>query len=152
MVKGRGSVAPLRGILCMIVGGALLTANDAVLKWLTDDYPVGQLMFLRSIFEMVPLSIFVWRAGGINVLVTKSYKEHLLRSGLVVGGTFLFVTGLRFLPLAEAISIAFAGPLFITALASSTLGEKIGWRRWIGAVHGHPTLTRSAGTHRPKIG
>ncbi len=136
MTKGRSSAEPLKGILCMIVGGALLTANDALLKWLTGGYPVGQIMFLRGIFVLVPLSMFVWRAGGVNVLVTKSYKQHLIRSGLVVAGTFLFVTGLRFLPLAEAISIAFAGPLFITALASPMLGEKIGWRRWIGVLIG----------------
>ena len=136
MIKGRSSAAPLKGILCMIVGGALLTANDALLKWLTGGYPVGQIMFIRGIFVLVPLAIFVWRAGGVNVLVTKSYKQHLIRSGLVVVGTFLFVTGLRFLPLAEAISIAFGGPLFITALASPMLGEKIGWRRWVGVLIG----------------
>ena len=91
MVTGRGSAAPLKGILCMIVGGALLTANDALLKWLTGGYPVGQIMFIRGIFVLVPLAIFVWRAGGVIVLVTKSYKQHLIRSGLVVVGTFLFL-------------------------------------------------------------
>ena len=46
----RGSAAPGRGIALTILGGALLTASDAVLKWLTVDYPVGQLLFVRELF------------------------------------------------------------------------------------------------------
>ncbi|MDA0675672.1 MAG: DMT family transporter [Proteobacteria bacterium] len=50
--------------------------------------------------------------------------------------TFLFIASLRVLPLAETISITFAGPLFITALAARTLGEQVGWRRWAAVVVG----------------
>ena len=119
-----------------MVGGALMTASDSVLKWLTSGYPVGQIMFLRGLFGLIPILIFVQQAGGIDTLVTRNYRDHILRSGLMVGGTFLYVTGLRFLPLADVISIAFAGPLFITALASPMLGERVGWRRWIVVLIG----------------
>ena len=54
----------------------------------------------------------------------------------MVAGTFLFITGLRFLPLADAIAITFAGPLFLTALAGPLLGEIIGWRRWLAVAVG----------------
>ena len=126
----------LRGILCLVAGGALMTASDSVLKWLTSGYPVGQIMFLRGMFGLIPIAVFVQRAGGIDALVTRNYRDHILRSGLMVGGTFLYITGLRYLPLADVISIAFAGPLFITALASPMLGEHVGWRRWIVVLIG----------------
>lgn len=132
----RGSAAPLKGIVCMVAGAALLTANDAVIKWLTGGYPVGQILFLRGIFVLVPIAFFVWRAGGISTLRTRDYKGHAIRAALVLLGTFLFVSGLRYLPLAEAISIAFAGPLFITALAPPLLGERVGWRRWMAVLAG----------------
>ncbi len=132
-----GSITPLKGILCLVLGGALMTASDSVLKWLTSDYPVGQIMFLRGIFGLIPILIFVRQAGGVDALITRNYGYHILRSSLMVGGTFLYVTGLRFLPLADTISIAFAGPLFITALASPVLGERVGWRRWIGVLIGY---------------
>lgn len=122
--------AGIKGIICMIVAGAFLTANDAVLKWLVGDYSVGQIMFLRGLFAFVPLALLVWRAGGIETLRVYSWRGHALRAVLVITGTFLFVTGLRYLPLADAIAIAFAGPLFITALAPVILGEPVGWRRW----------------------
>lgn len=120
----------------MVIGGALLTANDAVLKWLSGDYPVGQIMFLRGLFMFVPIGFLVWRAGGLAALRPVNRKAHVARAALVVTGSFLFITGLRYLPLAEAISVAFAGPLFITVLASLMLGETVGWRRWSAVLVG----------------
>ena len=94
------SAIPLKGIFFMIAGGVFLTANDALLKWLTSDYPVGQIMFLRGIFVLIPLLIFVWIFNRTGALATRDLGKHLLRGGLMVCGTFLFVTGLIFLPLA----------------------------------------------------
>jgi len=120
----------------MIAGGALLTANDAVLKWLTGGYSTGQIMFIRGLFVFIPISYFVWRAGGIRCLRIVSVKGQAWRALLVVAGTFCFVTGLSYLPLADAVAIAFAGPLFITALASAFLKEIVGWRRWMAVFIG----------------
>jgi drug/metabolite transporter (DMT)-like permease len=136
MAESRGSSAPLKGIACMVAGGAFLTANDAVLKMLTGGYPVGQLMFLRGMFVMLPITYFVWRAGGLNALVIHSFRAHAMRAAVMIAGTYLFVSGLKYLPLADAISIAFAGPLFVTALAPVMLGERVGWRRWMAVLAG----------------
>jgi len=131
-----GSAAPLKGIAYMVVGGAFLTANDAVLKWLTGVYLTGQIMALRGLFVLLPIAFLVWRQGGVSSLRVGSVRGQGFRAGLVVTGTFLFVTGLEYLPLADAISITFAGPLFITAMAAAILGEAVGWRRWAAVVVG----------------
>lgn len=130
-VASLGSISPFRGVLCMIGAGLFLTLNDAVLKWLTGDYPVGQIMFLRGLFVFLPISLLVWHAGGLRSLRVRRVTPHLLRGGLMIAGTFLFINGLRHLPFADAISITFAGPLFVTALAAPLLGEVIRWRRWL---------------------
>ncbi len=135
-IKGRTSEAPGKAIVCMLLGIAVLTSNDAVLKWLTSGYSVGQIMFCRGIFIGIPLSILVWRAGGLVSLKPHHPKSHLLRAVLVIVGTFLFVNGLRFLPLTIAIAITFTGPLFITAMAQPLLGEHVGWRRWVAVFIG----------------
>ena len=44
--------------------------------------------------------------------------------------------GLSLLPLADAIAVTFAGPLFITALAPLVLLERVGWRRWLAVLAG----------------
>ncbi len=131
-----GSSAPLRAIVCMLLGTALVTLNDAVLKWFTNDYHVGQIMFCRGIFISLPIGILVWRSGSFRSLRTENPKGHLIRTSLVVIGTFLFITGLKYLPLTDAVAIAFAGPLFITALAHPLLGENVGWRRWFAVMAG----------------
>ena len=132
----RGSSAPGKAILCMVLGSVALTANDAVLKWMTSDYHVAQIMLCRGVFIGIPIAFLLWRAGGLRVLQTKNPKGHFLRSFLVIAGTFLFVSGLKYLPIADAVAIAFAGPLFITALAPYTLGEHVGWRRWLAVLAG----------------
>ena len=128
--------ASTKGILCMVAGGALITVNDAILKWLSDTYPVGEVMFVRGLFVSIPIVFLVWRAGGIRSLVIFSWRGHLLRAALVVTGTFLFINGLFFLPLADAIAITFTGPIFVTALAPLLLGEHVGWRRWSAVLVG----------------
>ena len=134
-IEGASS-APKKAITAMVLGAAVLAANDAVLKWLTNDYHVGQIIFCRGIFVSLPLTVLIWNAGGLKSLRTVNPTGHALRAALVIVGTFFFISGLAYLPLAEAIAIAFAGPLFITALAQPLLGERVGWRRWSAVLTG----------------
>ena len=48
----------------------------------------------------------------------------------------LFISGLRFLPIAEASATGFVAPLFVTALSIIFLSEKVGLRRWIATAVG----------------
>ncbi len=130
------SVAPGRGIALTILGGLLLTTNDAVLKWLTGDYPVGQLLFMRGLFVFLAVTVIAWRTGGLAAVRINSFRNQSLRAGFAFTSGFCFITGISFLPLADAIAITFAGPLFITALAPSFLGEQVGWRRWTAVLIG----------------
>jgi drug/metabolite transporter (DMT)-like permease len=120
----------LRGILLMLVGNGLLTLSDAVTKWLTAGYPVGQIMTLRALFTLLPILLFAWHAGGLRTLRVRNVRLQTGRALCAVASTFLFVGGLVYLPLADCIAIAFSGPLFVTALAIPMLGERVGWRRW----------------------
>jgi len=113
-----------------------LTANDAVLKWLTGDYPVGQLLFFRGLFVLLAITLFVWRSGGIESIRINSFWGQFQRAGFAFASGFLFISGISYLPLADAIAITFAGPLFITILAAPMLGEDVGWRRWAAVAVG----------------
>ena len=131
-----GSSHPFKGIIYMVVGCLLLTANDGLLKWLTGGYSTGQIMFVRGLFVFIPISFFIWCAGGISQIRIVSLKGQLFRAVFGVIGTFCFVSGLSYLPLADAIAISFAGPLFVTAMASFFLKEIVGWRRWVAVFVG----------------
>jgi drug/metabolite transporter (DMT)-like permease len=120
----------------MLVAGLLLTTNDAILKWLTSGYPTGQIMFVRGIFMLIPVYFFIRSAGGIRQMRIVSLKGQFYRAAFVITGTFCFVSGLAYLPLADAIAITFAGPLFVTAMAPLLLKETVGWRRWAAVFVG----------------
>ncbi|MBT7758266.1 MAG: DMT family transporter, partial [Rhodospirillaceae bacterium] len=70
------------------------------------------------------------------ILQVKYPKAQLIRAVLMIASTFLFVNGLRRMPLAETIAIAFVGPIFVTALAPVILSERVGWRRWAAVLVG----------------
>jgi drug/metabolite transporter (DMT)-like permease len=130
------SLAPGRGVACVIGGSALLTLNDAVMKWLTADYPVGEVLSLRAIAIFIPTLFLVWRAGGLRTLRVYNVRGQAVRAVLVVGTSTLFLIGLSLLPLADAVALTFAGPLFIVAMAGLFLGEPVGWRRWLAVSAG----------------
>tara|TARA_B100000676_G_scaffold309290_1_gene372419 strand:+ start:3582 stop:4499 length:918 start_codon:yes stop_codon:yes gene_type:complete len=120
----------------MVAGCALVTFNDAILKWLTADYPVGQIMFARAIFVFPPIVLLALNEGGLSNLKVRNVRGHAVRSAIVVTGMFLFVTAISLMPIADALAIAFAAPLLGTALAVPMLKERVGWRRWTAVVVG----------------
>ncbi len=131
-----GSSAPAKAIIMMVAAAGILTVNDAIAKWLTERYPVGQVLALRG--GLVVLLVYCWAVatGRGGVLRVRSWPLNLARGGLMASSTFLFVTSLSLLPIADAIAISFAGPIFATALAALLLAEPVGWRRWSAVAVG----------------
>jgi drug/metabolite transporter (DMT)-like permease len=119
-----------RGIFCILLAGLLLTSQDAVIKWMTGAYPTGEIMTVRGIIAVLFTMALIWQQGGLSILRVTSWRLQLLRALCVIGTTATFISAMRYLPLATAISVSFAGPLIITALAPRFLGEHVGWRRW----------------------
>ena len=124
--------AILQGIGSFVLAISVLAVMDALIKWLSADYPTPQILFFRSLFGLVPLGVLVWR-GGLNVLRAHSPGALAARGVIHVIAAMAFFYALRFLPLADAYAIAFTAPLFLTALSVPLLGERVGVRRW-GAV------------------
>lgn len=120
----------LRGIAYVVLAVALITINDTVMKAMTAGYPVGEIMFLRGIFMFIPITVLAWRAGGFPALRVRNVPVQIFRGLLAIGSTYLFVSALGDMQLADAVAITLAMPLFVTALAGPLLGERVGWRRW----------------------
>ncbi len=59
-----------------------------------------------------------------------------LRAVFLLGSTILNFIALQYLPLTQTVSITFAAPLIVTALAGPILGEWAGPRRWAAIVVG----------------
>jgi len=132
----RKSISPGRGILFVLIGGALVATQSAGLKWLTSDYPVGEIITMRAVFAFIPIAFIAWRSGGMSSLRIHNFHAQSARALCFAASGFLWVLGLRFLPLADAVSITFMSPILVTALAPFVLGESVGWRRWAAVLIG----------------
>ena len=126
----------LKGIGLIVAGCAFLMASDAISKWLSQTYPVGQIMSLRNVFVLIPILIVAWRSGSYASLRIHSWGAQSLRASFHVLSAALFVASVSLLPLADVHAIGFSGPIFIAALAPWLLGERVGWRRWCAILVG----------------
>jgi drug/metabolite transporter (DMT)-like permease len=124
------------GIGSYLAAVFLFAIVDAATKWLGQTFEPVQIVFLRQLFALIPIAVFVWRSGGLAALRTQRPFAHLLRGSLMFGTMLLFLMALRGLPLAEAVAVAFTAPLFITALSGPLLGESVGLRRWAAVIIG----------------
>ncbi len=124
----------LWGILFALGGSLALSVNDMAVKALSGDYPLHQVVLVRSLVGMVVvLSLLSWSRGPRAVLpgvTTRRPGLHALRVLCVVLSNITYFLGLAALPLADGVAIFFVAPLLITALSVPLLGERVGPRRW----------------------
>ena len=122
---------PALGIALMLAGIAGFAVMDAIIKWLTADYPITQVVALRSWFGLPLLCLFALYDGGLKALRTRRPMVHIGRYLLVLALSFSFFWALSQMKLVDAIAITFAAPIFITALSVPLLKEPVGLHRWV---------------------
>lgn len=127
---------PLTGISFIVLGMACLSVNDALIKFLSDDYPLHQIIFIRSVIGISISLVLVQLEGGFRILKTSQPGLHLLRGLLLVTANLAFFLALAAMPLAEATAIFFVAPLFITVLSIPILKDPVGPRRLLAVVVG----------------
>ena len=120
----------------MILGATLLTLNDAAMKWVVADHPVGEAVFVRGLFVLAPIALLVRRSGGWGAVAPRNLTGQMASAALLTGALFTFIFSLTLLPIAVATIVVYTNPLFVTALAPFLLGERVGWRRWSAVAVG----------------
>jgi drug/metabolite transporter (DMT)-like permease len=127
----------LRGIGLMLAAMAILPFLDVCAKVLgREGMPVIEIVWARMSFGTLITLPFAWRAGGGAALVPSMPVVHLFRAAFLIAATGMFFLGLRYLPIADTLSIFFVQPLMVTALSSVVLGEHVDRRRWAAVVVG----------------
>ena len=132
----RGVRPAFAGIAFMVAAAAIVSLNDATVKWLTTELPAGEIVCLRAAVALVLGCLFAWHEGGGLRLRFASPRLQVLRGALAAAGMFLFVAGLARLPLADSVAILFAGPLFSFVLAVLLLGERVDFRSSLAVLVG----------------
>ncbi|OJF99846.1 drug/metabolite transporter [Rhizobium sp. 58] len=116
---------PRTGILLRILSGFLFAGMSICIKAVAADIPVGQIVFFRSAFALVPLVIFLWvRAEFPHGLATRRPLAHLLRSSLGAAAMFASFASIARLPLAEATLLTYLSPTFTSIAGVLLLSER----------------------------
>lgn len=104
------------------------------IKATSAEIPVGEIVFFRSAFALIPLVVFLWlRAEFPHGLATKRPLGHLLRSSLGAAAMFASFASIARLPLAEATLLGYLSPTFTSIAGVLLLSERITvWR--VGGV------------------
>src|SRR5712675_247110 len=118
----------LPGIGALVAAAALFALMDAGMKLLSPVYPAMQVTALRSLASLPLVYGYVALRGSRAALLQIRWPLHLLRGTLGTFMLWLFILGLRTLPMTETYAIFFIAPLLITALSAPLLGERVGSR------------------------
>ena len=108
---------------------AIFTLGSALVKALTADFPVLEIVMFRSIVGFLAMLPMIMRAGGLSALKTRRQVGHVMRTVYGFIGTVTSVYGFGVLPLVTVTALGFAMPLFLTIVSVPLLGERVGPRR-----------------------
>ena len=118
------------GAIYMILSVLFFSFMDILIK-VTDEYDVGQIMFFRALFGLIPIFFLIPKNRIKNFYKTKNIKLHFFRSFFGAIAMAAIFIGLRNLQLAEVTALAFSGPLWVVLFSMFFLSEKIRLKRWI---------------------
>ncbi len=113
------------GIALFLAGIAFQCVMEAGVKWLSASYPIGQIIFFRSFLAYLPIAALVALQGDIRVLRPRRLSMLVLRGFLMVATIVLSFTGLKYLPLADAIAVFLLAPIFMAGLSAVLLRERL---------------------------
>ncbi|WP_170587402.1 DMT family transporter [Ruegeria arenilitoris] len=127
---------PVFGIVLMLGFCVLAPLGDALAKLLGETTPLGVLVLVRFavqaaiLIPLVALTGRTWRMRGRVLRLT------VLRTLLHIVGIAAMFSALQYLPLADAVAIAFVMPFIMLLLGKYVLGEEVGHRRLIACIVG----------------
>lgn len=125
-----------RGVLATVAGMASFVANDALVKYVSQQLPPSQLIFVRSLFATALLFTVAHALGQTRQLAALLDRRVMLRAGFDAFATFMYLLSLFHLPIANATAINMATPLVITLFAVLIFREQVGLGRWLAIAAG----------------
>ena len=119
----------------MFISVCAFSLMDVIVKW-SEAYPVGQVLFFRGFFGIIPILFLIPKDRYLNFYKTSRPFLHFKRclAGLIA--LISIFIALRNLPLATVVSISFAAPIFTTIFSIFLLNEKVGFYRWLAVIVG----------------
>lgn len=119
----------------MAAGMFLFSAVDTGAKFLTDSLHPLQIVWTRQLGLLAGAVILLLRYGPA-LLRTQHPGMQVLRGAVAVLSASLFIFGVSFVALADAVAISFVAPFMVTLMGALVLREPVGVRRWVAVTLG----------------
>lgn len=124
------------GAIYMAISALSFSIMDVLVKLMSSIYPTGEIIFFRGFFGLIPIIFIIPRDRYKNFFQTTKLKLHLTRAIIGAIAMIGIYLGVKFLPLADAITITFAAPVFATIFSMIILKEQVRMYRWAAIIIG----------------
>src|SRR5215468_4942592 len=138
----------VQAILLKVMSALLFAVMATLVRFLGERYPIGQIVFFRSAFAILPVVlIYAWRNELAAAVRTARPLGHVGRGLISIGGMFCNFAALARLPIVDATAISFVAPLITVALSAVFLKERVGKFRWSAVIVGFVGVLVMLGPH-----
>lgn len=124
-----------RAIVMMLVSTLFFGSMAVMIRLASAELHPFEIAFFRNLFGFA-FALPLLLRHGIGLLRTSHLSLYFVRCLIGIGSMLCGFWAIVHLPLAEAISISYAAPLFVTIGAALVLGEVVRIRRWTAVVVG----------------
>jgi drug/metabolite transporter (DMT)-like permease len=126
-----------KGIVLKLISAILFAVMSALVRYLGTRYPVGEVVFYRSAFAIVPVMlVYAWRGELAAAVRTEHPFGQITRGAMAIVSMFCNFGALARLPLIEANAISFTSPFVSVVLAALILKEHVRIYRWSAVIIG----------------
>ena len=138
----------IKAISLKVMSALLFAVMSALVRFLGETYPVGQIVFFRSAFAILPvLVIYAWRNELAAAVRTVRPLGQIGRGLISICGMFCNFAALARLPIVDATAISFVSPLITVAMSALFLKERVRIYRWSAVIAGFVGILVMLGPH-----
>jgi drug/metabolite transporter (DMT)-like permease len=119
-----------KGLLLALLGFAMLSAGDAVIKSIAGAWPGTAIATLRYCIGAVGLGVVLWRAEGRAGFSMPLPWIQIGRAAAVSIASICFFISVFIMPLAVATSITFMSPMLTALFSAVFLKERVPRAAW----------------------
>lgn len=109
----------------MCIACALFPIMNGIVKLLAVTYEPQQIVWFRIVSHLVLVAAVFMPQMGLGLLRTRRIGTQFVSSVMMLLSTLFFFSAVKYVPVAEAISVTFVAPLAVVLLAWPLLGERI---------------------------
>ena len=135
MVTPTAHATHLRAALLMLGSAVFFGVMAVAIRLASATLHTFEIAFFRNFFGLMAALPLLLHHGP-SLLRTTQFPRYLLRCVIGVLGMFCGFWAIGHLPLAQAISLSYSTPLFVTIAAVWLLGEQVRARRWAAVIVG----------------